>query len=247
MKILLLILLTLTTSGLFSQAGKYFIDVAAGPSIPLGKFAEKEFAHSTKYLLSEHPPGNARTGISARLTGGFHIRDNFGLLVSLRLATNKLERETIERHIIDELGPGVITIGAKRWQIVSALAGAFIENTLSTSLNYKLKLAAGAAAIKVPGYYYTWFDNSGQLPQAVQANFNGRDLPITFAAQVGAEMNYTIGKNLYTLLSADFFYSQGAYKYTVAAVGFPVPVGTRIREKHPVHSVNIIAGLGYKW
>jgi hypothetical protein len=211
--------------------------------------------------LSEHPPGNARTGISTRLTGGYHIRDNFGLLFSLRLATNKLERETIEKHIIDELGAGVITIGAQRWQIASALAGAFIGNTLSTSLNYKLKLAAGAAAIKVPGYNYTWFENSGLLSRAVQANFNDRDLPsravqanfndrdlpLTFAVQAGAEMNYVIGTNLYALLSADFFYAQGSYKYTVAAVGFPVPVGTRIKEKHPVHSVNIIAGLGYKW
>jgi hypothetical protein len=222
----------------------FFVEAAAGASIPVGKFADKTY--SSDFFKSD-PSGLAKTGLGVNVTGGYKINKRLSVLLLLGTSQNMQDKKAYENYLKQQYGNNITTsVTTNNWKVRKIMTGALI--TLPFSKQSKLfvqpKLLAGLCKIKIPDYSYIGFDQNGNLlPDNLSRAENDPDGG--FCLQAGAALKYALSKKIYLLLDANYFYSSPVLKYNYNPnFPNPGPASAEGKRNYNVSSVNTFLGAG---
>ena len=222
----------------------FFVEAAAGASIPVGKFADKTY--SSDFFKSD-PPGLAKTGLGVKVTGGYQINKRLSVLLLLGVSQNMQDKKAYENYLKQQYGNNITTsVTTNNWKVRKIMTGALITLPLSkqSKLFLQPKLLAGFCKIKIPDYRYIGFDQNGfLLPDNLARSENDPDGG--FCYQAGGALKYSLSKKIYLLLDANYFYSSPVLKYNYNPnYPNPGPATAEAKRNYNVSSVNIFFGAG---
>lgn len=233
----------LSASGQLANS-HFFVELAAGVAVPVGKFANKTY---TADFLNADPSGLAKTGLGLSVTGGYHINKRLSVLLLLGGNQNMQDKNAYENHLKQKYGNNITTsVTTENWKVGKIMAGTVIEIPVSKSgkLFFQPKLLAGMCTATAPGYSYIGFDQNGFL---LPDNFtkSGEHPGWAFCYQAGAALKYTLSKKIYLLLDANYFNGTPALKYNYNP-NFPNPGPATApgKRNYNVSSVNTFLGAG---
>ena len=131
------------------KPSKLFAEISFGPSIPLGQFADKTYNGPAE----EDQPGMASTGLSANVTAGYYLKENFGLLLTAGYSSNK-QKEDGYREYMEKGQTAPLTyvdVDTDNWKIYKVMAGGFFVTPLfEDKFNLVTKLSAGIFKTEIP-------------------------------------------------------------------------------------------------
>jgi hypothetical protein len=233
----------LSASGQTANA-HFFVELAAGASVPVGKFADKTY--SSDFLKSD-PSGLAKTGVGVSVTGGYHINKRWSVLLLLGGSQNMQDKKAYENYLKQKYGNNITTsVTTENWKVGKIMAGGYIEIPFSKSgkLFFRPKILTGICKAKAPKYSYIGFDENGFL---LPDNFTkSEEHPgWAFCYQAGAALKYSLSKKIYLLLDANYFNGTPALKYNYNPnFPNPGPATTPGKRNYNVSSVNTFFGAG---
>jgi hypothetical protein len=229
------------------KQSQYFIELAAGPSFPIGKFGEKTY----KSLMEEdEPAGLAKTGVNLQATMGYYINESFGVLFSPGYSIHAQDGSGYEEFLTQTvvayggMMPTISSVEAKSWNILKLMAGGFMVTplTMEEDLELNTRILLGACKTAVPGYTFSGRDQAG-MPYG--GTMDKVSLPWAFCYQVGLGLKYKLNDKLHVLFDVNSFNAtaQREYTYTFPFSPNPVPPITE-KVKYKLAEVNLMAGIG---
>jgi hypothetical protein len=235
----------LCTSLLYSQQKeqKYFVELSAGPSFPIGKFADK----SKEISEGEQPAGLAKLGLNAQLSLGYYIKENVGLLFSSGFSIHKQDASSYEDYYKENLNAGggirptSVAATTKSWQILKLMAGGFLVTPLTEEEELVLvtKITIGACKTAVPGYS-TVVDLPGGM-NPTSTTMDKISLPWAFCYQVSMGVKYKLNDKLHLLFDVNSFNANPQKTYKLVN---PVSGQNTVKEKYKLGEVNALVGIG---
>ncbi len=222
----------------------FFVEAAAGASIPVGKFADKTY--SSDFLKSD-PSGLAKTGFGISVTGGYQINKKLSVLLLFGSSENMQDKKAYENYLKQKYGNNITTfVTTNNWKVRKIMTGALLTLPLlkQGKLFLQPKLLAGFCKIKIPDYRYLGFDQNGNLlPDNL--SLAQEDPKGAFCYQAGAALKYTLSKKIYLLLDANYFYSSPVIKFNYNPnFPNPGPATAKAKKNYNVSSVNTFLGAG---
>lgn len=210
-------------------APKYSVDFSVGPSIPLGKFADKN------YTAVPNANGLAKTGFSMYANMRYTFSNHIGLTLSAESSFNKQDPAAFSDYLnYGAVYPINARIVTDYWRLFKLLTGPYYQGYFSNHrLSYLISILAGASKTTVPSHSWAVYTQSGILQYEEQQS--SVPLPWSFAYQAGGALQYDLKNDLYLLFSTDYFYS-----------GSPLSVATYYL-KYDFGSINIMFGTGFRF
>lgn len=243
--------LTLLTGFLFivcalhaQKPSKYFIEIKGGASFPIGQFAEK--AYPQQGALEQNQPGLAQVGTAASITGGYYLKENVGIFLSLANTTNKQKEQVYADWIKDNWSNPEMTFSDKTtsWNIYSIMAGGFFVNSLvEEKLNLVTKLGAGICFPRVPGFSWQALRPMSSSVPGASGEVGKEKVSATFCYQVSIGLQYKLTNRLNLLFDINSFNATAKKDYGPNVLT-PFPGNTSDR-KWKISTVNALAGIGF--
>jgi hypothetical protein len=228
---------------------KCFVELSVGPSIPIGKFADKLYKHVTE---DNQPAGLAKTGVSAQASFGYYLKESFGLLLASGYSVHAQDASGYEEYMKQGyISSGRMTsrvdVETQSWKIVKLMAGGFFITPLTSAENLVLltKLTAGACKTAVPEYSYQAYDNNGMLYAGGKTNKTS--LSWAFCYQVSVGFKYKLNNKLHLLIDVNSFNATPKKEYTFNPPPLPngdLPPPRTEKVKFKLAEVNVLAGVG---
>lgn len=223
---------------------KFFAEVSAGPSFPIGQFAEKEYPG----IDEKDQPGMAKTGISANVTLGYYIKENAGLLLTGGYGAYKQNTEGLSTYIKRNyyINATEVDVDTKNWEIIKVMGGGFLVTPITESkLNLITKVSAGVLKATVPAYDWRAYAATG--PAFAGGSVHKYKLPVTFCYQISLGLQYKLNDKLHLLFDINSFNATATRKApqsTGPPIGNPPGTPTIPDKKYKFGSVNALLGVG---
>ena len=214
------------SSSCLSQS-KSSIEIFTGPSMPLGKFDNKN------YSQFNNSNGIARTGIVFGAKYQYYTDEHFGVSFETQYSLNKQDEKAIHDYLTKgAVGPVETKIQTGTWQILKLLAGInYNWGSHKQKVNYHIGAAAGASKTALPHYYWAVYAN----PQTIYNSYEQTKTPLRwlFSYQANAGVNYQLQQNKYLLLNLSYFNAD--YKTSSSNLTYNFS------------SLNLVVGIGFKF
>ncbi|WP_207512507.1 hypothetical protein [Longitalea luteola] len=241
----------LLTLVLHAQEGesKYFVELAAGSSFPIGKFGERSFRSP---LEDDEPAGLAKPGLQLQAAIGYYIAENFGVLLSPGYSIHAQDGSGYEEYLKQNTGgmgappASRVEVDAERWKLLKLMAGGFLVTplTMEEDLVLQTKITAGACKTAVPAFNFNAY--SDQAGSSYAGRTDETSLNWAFCYQVSLGLKYRLNKRLHVLFDVNSFNATTSKEYTFTFPFSPNPVPARTEKvKYRLAEVNIMAGVGF--
>jgi len=220
---------------------KIFAEVSIGPSFPLGQFAEKSFPG----IEEKDQPGMASVGVNANVTGGYYVKENIGVLLSVGYSTYKQKTEGYSHYFKRNwyLNATEVTVEADHWKMLKVMAGGFLVTPISEDkINLVTKLSAGILKTDVPKYSWEAYAATGSA--FAGGEMEKEKLSATFCYQISLGLQFKMNERVHLLFDINSF-NAAATKDAPAQIGIPIPgVPSMPDRKYKFGSVNALLGVG---
>lgn len=235
-------------------ASGFSAEVLLGPSIPVGKFADK----SVNTLGASEASGWAKMGPALQVAFNYHIKPAYGITLLFGGQENKQDASALNEMVKQYYPNGDrYTVSTKSWKSWKMLAGGFFRAPLSDAGKWYFqgKLLAGMLKTSVPAYSYSAYTTiNGSIMPLGSGSHSGPTLPWSFCYQLDAGLGWQFSKKLSLLLDVSYFHAEPIWKYTLYVI-IPPPItvpppnggGTPTQTKVPVSGLNIMAGMGFRF
>jgi hypothetical protein len=231
---------------------KCFVEINVGPSIPIGKFAEKSYKHVTE---DNQPAGLAKTGLSAQISLGYYLNESFGLLLMPGYSVHAQDASGYEEYMkLQYISSGRLTsrvdVETQSWKIVKLMAGGFLVTPLTSAKDLVLltKLTTGVCKTAVPEYSYQAYDHNGMMYPGGKTGETS--LSWAFCYQVSAGLKYKLNNKLHLLIDVNSFNATPHKEYTFNPPPLPngdLPPPRTEKVKFKLAEVNLLAGIGFQF
>lgn len=216
-------------SGTAQEPLKFSADFSIGPSIPLGKYADKYFS------AVPNSNGLAKTGFSMYVNLRYGFSNHIGVALAAESSYNKQDPAAFSNYINNgasyQIDARIVT---DYWRLFKLLTGLYYQGYFSNHrLSYLISALAGTSKTTVPSHSWAIYNQSGSLQNEEQQN--AVPLPWSFAYQVQGELQYDLKNGLYLLFSADYFNA-----------GSPLSDGLYYL-KYEFGSINMMFGTGFRF
>lgn len=228
---------------------KFLVELSVGPSIPIGKFADKSYTG----LTEKDPSGLAKTGMTANATIGYYLKSSVGLLLTAGYSVNKQDGAGYEEYYSKSWYPNAsrIDVSTNSWKILKVMAGGFLVTPLTSDneLSLLTKLSAGICKTAVPKYSYSAYGQNGSwMAMGTQGKIT---LPMAFCYQISVGLQYKLNDKLHLLLDINSFNATAKNEFTYTILGNPTPGNpdqtiTQV-HKYKLAQVNVLAGIGFNF
>lgn len=188
-----------------------FIYIAGGPALPVGDFSSGD--------TGNEEAGNARTGFTLNLHGGYYFTPGFGVKATgfySRHGTQKLYGLAGDMHM-------------GRWQYYGLTVGPVLRVPLTYTVDLTVAAEAGMVNAGSPEVTY--------LDMEVITD----DWSTTVPLKGGAALHFTLGESTRLLVGADYLYMKP--KFSISARDQDYNWQFRDTEQH-MGAVNVFAGVG---
>jgi len=220
-----------------------------GAAVPVGKFSNKALNIDGQSPSS----GWAKLGPAVQVVINYALSKDYGLSLLFSGQQNKQDEKSVTNYLKSRFNypaDASFSTNARQWKICEILVGGFIKIPFSGSdkLFFNVNARAGVLKTSLPGYSYTVYSTQNGMP--VISGYGSQEsqkLSWSFCYQLTTGLGVQCSSRLYA--SADIAYSHAApaFHYT-SVTGFPDnPVYTEHKTRFPVASVNLMAGIGYKF
>lgn len=225
MRFLSLTILILTTVILYPQSNKIYIDITAGATLPIGKYAAKNLATGSFTELG----GNASIDISWMLKKPFGINATFsGIMNPVDVSTLGWAKVIADPFLSD------VNIRSDPYLHFTVMLGPMYERHIYKNLSFQLGINAGVMKSNTPYQLYKpqYFMAGPQYYEITSAG------AYSFALRVFIDLELKI-RNSWSLIM------QSAY--TNSSPEFTFWTATEVRkEKKPVSFLNANFGIRLK-
>lgn len=235
----------LFTIGLHAQKKqpKYLAELAVGPSLPIGTFADKSYKEN-----SNDVPGFAKPGLGAHLSLGYYLNQSVGLLLSTGYTEHQQDEKAYKDYLEGAITDLVVThVEAQKWKTVKLMAGGFLVTpiTAESELVLLTKLSAGVSKTAIPKL--NWHGSYQNGTWTAGGSNDKTPLPWSFCYQVSLALEYKLSSNLNILLDINSFNTTAKKEFTYTI--YPTPGGTAgqvvtVNNKYKQATVNVLAGIG---
>lgn len=242
-KRLLLTVALMASFGVNAQQkeSKFFAEVSAGPSFPIGQFGEKEYAGTNE----RDQPGMAKTGIAANVTLGYYIKENAGVLLTGGYGAYKQNTEGFSTYLKRNyyVSATEVDVNTKNWKIIKVMGGGFLVTPLTENkLNLITKVSAGVLKATVPAYDWRAYAATG--PAFAGGGVEKYKLPATFCYQISLGLQYKLNDKFHLLFDINSFNATATHEAPQQSTGNPPGTPTIPNKKYKFGSVNALAGVG---
>ncbi len=179
---------------------KFFVQVSAGASLPVGKFGKKEMVYRNTPAKTNE--GYANVGPSGSISIGFRFHKSLGAVLSITTTSNSLNKKPFADYFNTRVSN--IILDADNWKILNVMAGGFYQIPINNKLNIKSQIQAGISSSKKPAYKVTLKDSQNDL------TYFGNDLKTVFCYRLGTEFNYSLYRSIYLLADINYFSTSAA-------------------------------------
>ncbi|MCS3801301.1 hypothetical protein [Niastella sp. OAS944] len=220
---------------------KFFAEVAAGPSFPIGQFGEKEYPG----IDAKDQPGMAKTGMAANITLGYYIKENVGLLLTGGYAAYKQIPEGLEEYIKRNFYVSAtdVDVNADDWKLLKVMVGGFYITPLTENkLNLVTKISAGILKTAVPAFSWRAYNATG--PAFAGGENEEEKLPTSFCYQISLGLQYKLNERFHLLFDLNSFNATATDKAPPQPIGNPPGVPAEPDKKYRFGSVNALIGVG---
>lgn len=252
---LIAIFLVLTASRPCFSQNKGMLHLAAGGTLPVGKFASKD--------VNDPESGLARFGGLAGLAYSHPFgKNNWGYTIEVRGKLNGIDKQANET-VLRQANPNFSwSSTGGPWKAISAMTGVYYTIAAGTKIDIRAELIAGAARCYLPentllGLFDTAHTGATHF---IQAKVN-KASTTAFSAKAQAGVIYHLSNNLHLMANLDFWYIKANFKDLTQSVIFahdlivpgiidPGNASTinyssiTTDYQQPMHTVNISAGIG---
>ena len=242
-KIILFSLLILAVCPGFAQEleRKLSVQIAIGPSVPLGRFAHKSFS------ISPHDTsGNAITGFSADVLLKYQFNKSWGASMLIGGSINNQDkawqRDEIKKSGTDGM---IINVKADSWKAFRVMPGIYYSIPLSPASGLALKpmISAGICKTDLPGFSYSYYPQDLSSPPVVLTKGKGK-LPVAFCYRISLALDYAISKKVFVLFDANYFNASPTVNYEYFPNWPQITELSPAKKHYSLSSVNILAGIG---
>ena len=231
---------------------RFSVQLAAGPAIPIGHFADNSYS-SSRHEMS----GNAVVGFSADALVKYQLKKSFGISLTIGGSINKQDEAHL-RNEIKKSGSDQMRVYVKMdsWKVFKVMSGVFYSIPFSSSSKFELvpMASVGICKTKLPGFVYAYdYPNlSGGVGGATMTKVN---LPVTFCYSVSLALNYKLSKRVFLLSDASYFGASAKSKYgyyptwPVSPIVNPPlnPVENPAENHYSLASLNLHLGAGVRF
>jgi opacity protein-like surface antigen len=209
------------------QNPKFSIEAFAGPSFPLGKFANKN------YMQFNNSAELAKTGITAGSNLKYKLNNNFSVALNFAYSSNKQDKQAINNYLNKGANYPLDTkIETSSWQIAKVLAGFYYKHPINNSrFSFNAGIVAGVSKTSIPHYSWVIYSQPGIVYNSAEQD--KKSLPWAFSYQISAGINYEVKKNMYCLLSANYFNANTTYNPS--------------NLKYAFNSATLVVGVGFRF
>lgn len=229
---------------------KFSVQLQAGPSIPLGRFADKAFSTSKA-------TGNAMIGGAVNIQLQYQLTKNWGGSLLIGGSINRQDEEYIEKKIKNGREGVAASVDAKSWKVFKIMPGIFYDIPLSSGSKFSFKpmLSAGVCKTAIPAFSYATATTNPVT--ASSGKMAKEKLPLTFCYQLSLGANYNLSKKVYLLFDVAYFNASLASKNSyIPYAGLPTsPVfgdtptipSYSGKTHYSLASLNMLAGAGIRF
>jgi len=236
-KIIAFCLLITVVKSSFSQQtpAKFSVDLAAGVSIPVGKFGE---TYVNTFGI-EKASGWAKPGPALQAGLNYHFKNVYGLKLSFSWQQNKQDEMGLSNYISQGKPPQnnqQYIPHTNSWSIFRIMVGGFIKIPLADKSRFYFQPGVNVGGLKtsIPKFSYTYiYQNSPQ-----EVGYPAINLPLSLCYQGDALIGWQKSKALSFTFGASYFYSSPGTNKTINPNGQAYDHKT----KFPVSAVNIMVG-----
>jgi opacity protein-like surface antigen len=234
------------------KPSKLFAELSLGPSIPLGQFAEKTYNGPAE----EDQPGMASTGLSANVTAGYYLKENFGILLTAGYTSNKQKEEGYRENIEKaQTAPSTVDVNTGNWKMYKVMAGGFFVTPLvEDKLNLVTKLSAGICKTAIPSHEWAIAGTGTVLGGAAfsMGRVGKEKLPTAFCYQVGLGLQYKLNQHIHVLFDVNSFNATAKHEFSTyygsaSVFGPGLTELTTVNRKFKFGSVNALLGIGVRF
>lgn len=234
---------------------KFSVQLQAGPSIPLSRFAHKSFPtiHDTS--------GNALIGGSVNVQLQYQFAKRAGVSLLLGASINPQDERYFKKEIDNGNEYIVSSADAKSWKVFKIMPGVYYSFPLAPGAKFSLKplLSAGVCKTAVPAFAYKDFYSSPSVINASGFTTARQKLPFTFCYQLSLGAHYAISKKVYLIFDAAYFNASPSLKYSyyerMPVSNGGVFTGTSPfygdaksgKKRYGLASLNMLAGAGIRF
>lgn len=194
------------------MTNKSFLALHGGPSFTTGNFASTNFDNTLS--------GFANTGFNINLNYGYHFSKIAGLTGSVFYS-----RYNLDKDAISHLASG---INADHWQFYGISAGPMLSHEFSGKVAGDFYLMGGVASANSPKITY-------ENLLAISPDWRWAGM-----FQVGADLRFNIGGNVFIHTNGGYMYMQPEFKMTSSD-------GVLSTERHhqTISVFNLTGGIGF--
>jgi opacity protein-like surface antigen len=195
-KNLLIAILTLISLNVFSQKG--YVAISAGPAIPNGHFASKDFYNESA--------GWAETGYLIDLSCSYKLGKNFGLSVLLRSRSNNMDNSAFESELTRVTGTSW-TVESEPWILRGIMLGGYGSFPISEVVSFDTRALIGylsANSVEIDAS----INGSGGSAWVNQSSVSAT----SFSYLLGAGFKFHLSKSVCLLAQADYQYAEPEFR-----------------------------------
>lgn len=200
---------------IYSQSKpSWYVSVDNGVSIPVGKFANKEYKN--KSFPKSDVNGLALPGFQFNLSGGYLINRSIFIHGQIGYAINKQDPSSYEEFFSKGLAnPYTVTVNEQSWKVFKAVAGLKAQQYIGDRKVFFIeeKILAGIAKTKEPGFKVQTVSGTPPQIQATSQELSTINIPVAFAWQLDMGVGYNINKKIFLLVDMSYFDSRPQYKF----------------------------------
>lgn len=239
MKRLIIALFILSSINLFSQSGRQYVSLSAGPAFPLNDFALAK--------LSDTASGFAKTGLNLKLIYSYKITHNFGLQAHFIMNVNNIDLEAIRKDAEENIPNYSFSIqNSNAWNSGGIYIAPFLRFPITEELVWEVKGDIGLTAAYSPQYTIRGTNLDTQEPTEYYRNTSKA---FGFGFGGGTSILYQLKKYMFSI-NADYLYSNLNFK-NVSGWGWTSPdnpEGTPYdtSSKSTITVASISVGLAYR-
>ncbi|NLR61074.1 hypothetical protein HGH93_23425 [Chitinophaga polysaccharea] len=244
----IILLLVVVSISCFSQIqqplGKFSVQLNAGTSIPIGRFANKSFS------TSQHDTsGNAVAGFSINALVKYQLKQSFGISLMIGGSVNKQDvgylRNEIKKRGSDQL---IVNVRADSWKVFKVMPGVYYSIPFSSGSKFELTpmVSVGICKGNAPEFAYSYY--YPPLSSGTTIFIKGKeDLPITFCYGVSMDLMYKLNKKVYLLCEASYFGASPTLKYSYYPNLPELSNLTSAKKHYSLASLNLQLGAGIRF
>lgn len=226
---------------------KFSAEISIGPSLPVGKFADKSVSKDTVTNL----PGRANVGIALAIAFNYRVSKIFSAILLVGGQQNKQNVQSMNNYfeLYSTSGNDVYRTQTQDWKIGKIMAGLSLKIPMSNSnkIYFKPVLLAGVLKTSVPGYHYAIYQllTNGSAQPVGFGTHSGYALAWSFCFQAGTGVSYQYNSRVFFSGNINYFHATPSRSYTVYTI-FPPPPGNGkpYEVNYPIAAINVMVGAG---